>query len=338
MTTKSTKTPGTEIKGAQPGQLPDDAAQAAQDAQYAADSQAEAQAALVQAQDEVLATVHPINGPAAEDLELGEAPSPAQVTEFADQADSAKAAEIRAGAAKVGIPTRATWKQHGNPLSGWEFFGTAVKTPTDKGTKVAKVEVDPQGVTLLARAGKLIERFGSATKFWALVPAEAPRKQEEPKAPKAERTVAEGRTSAADRLAAALTGDQAHAPAPEGYEIRWPKGGYDLLKRTDERRTASDGSPAWLVRCNQHQTTTPSTGGKAGDALGTKAGRLGWCSGCQADAKAEARAEAQAKVKAEREEAKAAQVKAQAEALAATKAEAAQDASAEHDSAVKSEG
>jgi hypothetical protein len=156
---------------------------------------------------------------------------------------------------------------------------------------------------------------------------------EEPKAPKQERTVAEGRTSAAERLAAALAGDQAHAPAPEGYEIRWPKGGYDLLKRT----TAPKDSPAWLVRCNTHNLTTPSEGGKAGDALGTKAGRLEWCSGCQADAKAEARAEARAKVKAETEEAQAAKVKAQAEAAKA-KAEAAQEATAEHDSAVKSEG
>ena len=171
------------------------------------------------------------------------------------------------------------------------------------------MEVTPQGVTLKTSAGRTIDggAFGSATKFWALVPAEAPRKQEEPKAPKAERTVAEGRTSAADRLAAALAGDSAHAPAPEGYEIRWPKGGYDLLKRL---AGAPEGSPAWLVRCNQHQTTTPSTGGKAGDALGTKAGRLEWCSGCQAEAKAEA----QAAAKAAKAQAKADQAKAEAEA------------------------
>jgi hypothetical protein len=48
------------------------------------------------------------------------------------------------------------------------------------------------------------------------------------------------------------------------------------------------------VRCNLHNTTTPSTGGKAGDALGTKAGRLGWCSGCKADQAKAARAEAKA--------------------------------------------
>ena len=261
-------------------------------------AQAEAQAALVQAQDEVLATVTPING--------------------------------KQGQAQEGQPhqaTRATWRQHGNPLAGWEFFGTAVKTAEAKGAKVAKVEVDPQGITLLARGGKLIQRFGSATKFWAVVPAEATRQQApEPKA-KVERTVAEGRTSAAERLAAALTGDSAHAPAPQGYEIRWPKGGYDLLKRV---AGAPEGSPAWLVRCNEHNLTTPSEGGKAGDALGTKAGRLGWCSGCQADAKAEAQAEA----KAARAKAKADQAKADQ----AAQAEAAQDATAEHDSAVKSEG
>ena len=292
MTTKSTKTPGTEIKGAQPGQLPDDAAQAAQDAQYAADSQAEAQAALAQAQDEVLATVTPINGKQEPQEGQAEATGPQ--------------------------PTRATWRQHGNPLSGWSFFGTSVKAPNPKGIKVVKVEVDPQGVTLKTSAGRVIDggQFGSATKFWALVPAEATRKVEEPKAPKAERTVAEGRTSAADRLAAALTGDSAHAPAPEGYVIRWPKGGYDLLKRL---AGAPEGSPAWLVRCNLHHTTTPSTGGKAGDALGTKAGRLEWCPGCQADAKAEAKAEAKAQAAAQAEAQEPKPVTAQAEGKAAAK-------------------
>ena len=94
--------------------------------------------------------------------------------------------------------------------------------------------------------------------------------------------------------------------------IRWPKGGYDLLKRL---AGSPEGSPAWLVRCNLHQTTTPSTGGKARDALGTKAGRLEWCPGCQADAKAEAKAEAKAqaaKAKAEAAQAEAAQAEPQA--------------------------
>ena len=67
---------------------------------------------------------------------------------------------------------------------------------------------------------------------------------------------------------------------------------YDLLKRTDGWRTANPDSPAWLVRCNTHNTTTPATGGKAGDALGTKAGRLTWCKGCKADAAKAARASA----------------------------------------------
>jgi hypothetical protein len=269
-------------------------------------AEVEAQAALAAAQEQVLATVHPING--GETDEAKAARHQALEVKHADQE-----AQVAAEQALTGPqPTRATWRQHGQPLSGWQFFGTAVKTPNPKGIKVVKVEVDPQGVTLKTSAGRAIDggRFGSATKFWALVPAEAPRKVEEPKAPKAERTVAEGRTSAAERLAAALTGDSAHQPAPAGYEIRWPKGGYDLLKRTSE---APKDSPAWLVRCNQHQTTTPSTGGKAGDALGTKAGRLAWCSGCQADAKAEARAEAQAAAKA-----------AKAEAAQAAQAEAAQ--------------
>jgi hypothetical protein len=286
-------------------------------------AEVEAQAALAAAQEQVLATVHPING--GETDEAKAARHQALEVKHADQEAQEAAEQALTGPQ----PTRATWRQHGQPLSGWQFFGTQVKTPNPKGIKVVKVEIDPQGLTLKTSAGRAIDggHFGSATKFWALVPAEAPRKQEEPKAPKQERTVAEGRTSAADRLAAALTGDSAHQPAPAGYEIRWPKGGYDLLKRTAD---AAEGSPAWLVRCNQHQTTTPSTGGKAGDALGTKAGRLEWCSGCQADAKAEAaQAAKDAKAKAKADQAKATQE---------AKAEAAQDATAEHDSAVKSEG
>jgi hypothetical protein len=286
-------------------------------------AEVEAQAALAAAQEQVLATVHPING--GETDEAKAARHQALEVKHADQEAQEAAEQALTGPQ----PTRATWRQHGQPLSGWQFFGTQVKTPNPKGIKVVKVEIDPQGLTLKTSAGRAIDggHFGSATKFWALVPAEAPRKQEEPKAPKQERTVAEGRTSAADRLAAALTGDSAHQPAPAGYEIRWPKGGYDLLKRTSE---APKDSPAWLVRCNTHNTTTPSTGGKAGDALGTKAGRLEWCSGCQADAKAEAKAEAKAQ---------AAKAKAdQAQADQAAQAEAAQDATAEHDSAVKSEG
>jgi hypothetical protein len=90
-------------------------------------------------------------------------------------------------------PVRATWKQHGNPLSGFQFFGTSVKAPNPKGIKVVKVEVDPQGVTLKTSAGRTIDggRFGNATKFWAIVPADAPRKVDAPKPPKADSAPAE---------------------------------------------------------------------------------------------------------------------------------------------------
>jgi transposase-like protein len=81
---------------------------------------------------------------------------------------------------------RATWKQHGNPLSGFEFFGTAVKIPAETGVAVAKVVTDKQGITLKSANGRAIKggAFGNATKFWAIVPADAPRKAEEPKATK----------------------------------------------------------------------------------------------------------------------------------------------------------
>jgi len=104
--------------------------------------------------------------------------TPEAVADRAAQAD-AKAAVIRQGAAEAGIPTRATWKQHGNPLSGFEFWGTAVKQPElAKAKQVASVTVDSQGITLKAANGRAIPggSFGSATKFWAIVPQDAPRK------------------------------------------------------------------------------------------------------------------------------------------------------------------
>ena len=74
-------------------------------------AEAEAQAALAQAQDEVLATVHPINGQ--------QDPQEAEVNSNLDSA--------------LASPTRATWRQHGNPLSGWSFFGTSRQGPKPQG-------------------------------------------------------------------------------------------------------------------------------------------------------------------------------------------------------------
>jgi hypothetical protein len=99
---------------------------------------------------------------------------------------TATVTEITTGA------TRATWNQHGKPLSGFEFFGTEVKTPAPKGLKVAKVETGPNGITLKNTSGRVIRdaTFAPATKFWAVVPADAPRVVAEPKPPKAETTPA----------------------------------------------------------------------------------------------------------------------------------------------------
>jgi hypothetical protein len=189
-----------------------------------------------------------------------------------------------ASAAAEAAPVKATWKAHGRPVSGFDFYGTTAKAPNAKPIKVAKVETADDGtITFKTRAGRAIDggSFKPATRFWAVVPADAPRREEEPKAPRTERTVAEGRTSAADRLAAATSGDSAHAAPPAGYDIRWPKPAFDLLKRND---TAPEGSPAWLVRCNAHGTTTAAADTKAGDKLGTRAERPNWCPGCKADA------------------------------------------------------
>jgi len=84
-------------------------------------------------------------------------------------------------------PVRNTWKQLGNPLSGWEFYGTAIKAPQPAGLKVAKVEVTPQGIILKGGNGRQLKggAFGVATKFWAIVPDDAPRKVTAPAEPKA---------------------------------------------------------------------------------------------------------------------------------------------------------
>jgi transposase-like protein len=70
--------------------------------------------------------------------------------------------------------TRATWKQHGQPLSGFEFFGTEVKAPAAKG-KAAKASTGPNGITVKGTNNREIATFAAATKFWAIVPADAPR-------------------------------------------------------------------------------------------------------------------------------------------------------------------
>jgi hypothetical protein len=73
-----------------------------------------------------------------------------------------------------------------------------------------------------------------------------------------------------------------------GYVVRWPHGGYDLLKSTDMQAAR----PAWLVRCNDHGTTGEVDGTRAGDVAGSRAGRATWCRPCMAAAKTAARAAA----------------------------------------------
>jgi hypothetical protein len=165
-------------------------------------------------------------------------------------------------------PVRATWKQHGNPTGGFVFFGTAVKAPADKGVKVGKIDTDAQGITLKSANGRAIEggAFGSATKFWAIVPADAPRKSDVPTS-----------TPKAGGLAK-LPAEKLTAPA--GYVVKWPHGGYDLLKKTDKDAAGA----AWLVRCNYHGTTKEVASAKEGDGLGSNAGRPSWCAKCKAHA------------------------------------------------------
>lgn len=63
---------------------------------------------------------------------------------------------------------------------------------------------------------------------------------------------------------------------PKGYEAKWTKPGYDLLKRT---ASAKGDGPAWYVTCNTHGQMTEAKSAKDGDSLGTTKARATWCSG-----------------------------------------------------------
>lgn len=187
-------------------------------------------------------------------------------------------------------------------------------------TKVAVVLADayrdgaatPQTVTAIGKAAKLAaptvrkvltlmaadelavqdtERRWVATPKLAAAAAEAKADAAKPKAtkaagkkaaadkPKADKPKAAGpKQTAAQRLAALVKADPARANAVPGYELRWPHGAYDLLKRTDK---APEGAAPWIVRCVEHGTTKDTTDTKAGDALGRKADRAGWCAKCR---------------------------------------------------------
>jgi ribosomal protein L12E/L44/L45/RPP1/RPP2 len=82
--------------------------------------------------------------------------------------------------------TRLTWKQHGRPTAGFEFFGTEVKTPATTSKAVAKVVVEGTTITLKSANGRALMggSFATTTKFWAVVPEDAPRKVDEPTTPK----------------------------------------------------------------------------------------------------------------------------------------------------------
>jgi hypothetical protein len=175
---------------------------------------------------------------------------------------------------------RATWKQHGNPTGGFLFYGTAVKEPAAEGVKVAKVEVGKQGITLKAANGRAVKggAFGTATKFWAHVPADA----EHAAAPEGAKAKAEPKAKPAPKDKAAPTA-KAEPKIPAGYMLRWPHGGYDLYKKTDA--AAEDGA-AWYTVCNLHGDALVVGSAKEGDIKSTRAARPEWCKGCATDAKA----------------------------------------------------
>lgn len=181
----------------------------------------------------------------------------------------ASGTDVPAPANIAGDAVRATWKQHGNPTKGWTFLGTAVKAPAAKGIKVTKVEVDPQGITLTARGGPVEGgRFGTATKFWAIVPADAPRAEVVTKP-------ATAGTGGRAKLELAFQGKA----APTGYAVRWS--GAPIAPATDYLKAeAKDTDPQWLVRCNAHNTTAPAKSVEDCKKVGTKAQRITWCPEC----------------------------------------------------------
>jgi hypothetical protein len=94
---------------------------------------------------------------------------------------------------------------------------------------------------------------------------------------------------------------------PEGFLPAKSTPSYQQFRR----EVPVDSQPDWLTRCVKHGETTTADNRKAGRALGSQAQRETWCKGCKADARKRDRA--------------------------AAKAEAAADATAEHDAATASE-
>jgi hypothetical protein len=73
--------------------------------------------------------------------------------------------------------------------------------------------------------------------------------------------------------------------AGDGYVVRWPKKGHDLLQKT--HAAPADG-PAWYVRCNEHGTVKAAAGTADGEKTGAAAERQKWCPGCKRGAAAKA--------------------------------------------------
>jgi hypothetical protein len=76
------------------------------------------------------------------------------------------------------------------------------------------------------------------------------------------------------------TAKAAHAEAPAGYRAVKATASFDQFAKID---TSAEG-PAWLTRCNEHNTTTSADNRKAGRTLGSAAQRATWCRGCKSAA------------------------------------------------------
>lgn len=150
---------------------------------------------------------------------------------------------------------------------------------------------------------------GSKAKVLKALAAEAI--QDQPKPSKATRIQAiQDRAEKANETETS-TAKKAPAPAkekapkaytvPTGYEVKYPHGGYDLLRKVN----AKTEGPAWWVTCNAHGNLTDADTAKAGDALGRKDSLAKWCKGdhkaaAPAPAKAPAAKATPAKAKAPR--------------------------------------
>jgi len=156
--------------------------------------------------------------------------------------------------------TRATWKAHGNPTSVL-FFGRADGAPDSTGTP-ATIAVDKGMVQVNDSAGKHVDRFGVASKFWAAPVGEEATPATPAKATKAAKATPVKAAAPIPTSVKEMTRDQKRAVATVlirvagGLASNWADQAEALM--SDEELTALEGVTAkvageligtWLSYC-----------------------------------------------------------------------------------------